>query len=111
MKKHLLPWLVYASLCVTECMCWLFLCPLSHQTLLGVQVACLVKDQCLSQLAVTRAIGRLTEILTTGGRDCEVEEDRLVEWTSKLLKVTLVVYLLCTQAMSFTLHINRTDRI
>jgi len=68
-------------------MYWLFLCPHSHQILLGVQVACLVKDQCLSQLAITRAIGRLTEILSTGGRDCKEEEDRLVEWTSKLLKV------------------------
>jgi len=92
-------------------MCWLFLCPHSHQILLGVQVACLVKDQCLSQPAITRAIGQLTEILATGGRDCKEEEDMLVEWTSKFLKVTLLMYLLCTQAMSFTLHINRTDTI
>jgi len=63
-----------------------------------------VKDQCLSQLAITRAIGRLTEILATGGRDCKEEEDRLVEWTSKLLKVTLLVYLLCSSNIIYFVY-------
>ena len=58
-----------------------------------------MKDQYLNQLVITMAIGKLAEMLATGddgGRDSEEEEEELVEWTSKLLKVIPVGYLPCT---------------
>ena len=65
----------------------LFAC-YSHQLLLGVQVACLAADSHLSQLVVSRAVGKLTEMLAIEGvkdQGSGDEEDKLVNLTYKLL--------------------------
>ena len=73
---------------VQGCVTFHILVCCSHQLLLGVRVACLATDSHLSQLVVSRAVGKLTEMLATGRiKDQDsVDEDKLVDLTCQLLR-------------------------